>query len=848
MLHDDAWDKIPWESSKRRQALWVRHLIRCADFWRNVQHAVAVMTPVHQLLRRLDWGGMIMSTMYSWSQELVRQVAAADVPDDMRGPCVEAVQIRTMHMLELAHAAAHLLNPRRRSIRYYESACRTAADLEVVTECDSFLLAQTGGDRAGDAYLRVREQMRSFHSRVGHHTERVMRDAEAEACVGDEETSRCASWWVEHGACFPDLQEIAGRVMHMWTSASPAERNWAEHERIHTAKRNKLEFRKVVQLVEIATNLKLLGCSERSGGYVLSWGHMATLAEAQREEYTHPVVADEDEEEEPEPEEWRARPQTAVPAHEIAAQASEEQTDTEVGEDLPPGVDKSAERLYYTYGGGADGFQPRCTFIRESDDDPIPATDIGLDGGQRDEDDADDDDDDDESLLLRRARREASDHLHDIRDEEHLPSQHKPASALRGDSQQRELRTSDFQGLGPGFAGSGVRGRADGRERVGDEAEYHPVQGGGPESVEELHARMDREEEQRLQQLQREWVGRDKYMAEQQRARDLETGTVVRDVGGVEHSIRTVPHGFPADAAIPDTAVPETSPQGDVDSGSAVGGELGASEYGDPTVSDIIVGLCAAGTLQQGDPVSQEAVPMDDDSGELDGGRLPDAEGNDGAGDVDRLAPAYSTGPGRSTHGSIGVDACGPVQGDAHVDDAGGNMSWALVLRHPSPVAHEDASHPAEGGVGVDDAVEGGTADDRTNPKRADREEGEITPGLLDPDALHRAAMEDPIITRPAGFVGVVVRSPPPYTPLSPLYAGSPASLEREQQRSESIRAAASGARTTRIPPVTPPPPTTVRGSPTTVTGRERERGHMSSSSSPRLDTQQSLHRSWSIV
>ncbi|GBG80905.1 hypothetical protein CBR_g31461 [Chara braunii] len=720
MLHDDEWDKIPWEPSKRRQTLWVR-------------------------------------------------------------------QIRTMHMLEPAHAAAHLLNPHRRSLRYYESARKTAADLEVVTECDSFFLAQTGGDPAGDAYLQVREQMRSFHSRVGHTTDRVTRDAEAEACVGDDETSRCASWWVEHDACFPDSHEIAGRVMHMWMSASPAETNWAKHERIHMAKRNKLEFRKVEQLVEIATNLKLLGCSEWSGGYVLPWGHMVT-AEAQPEEYTHPVVADKDEEEEPEPEEWGARPQAGVPTHKIGAQvrrfqqegarrpvgvaevfgaraeilhpydyvppppaepvqASEDQTDTEGGKDVPPGVDKIAERLYYTYGGGADGLQPRCTFIRESDDDPIPANDIGLERGRRDAsgstsrvarrggsgdalggssgaplgrcrerevtglDSAGDDDDDDEPLLLRRARlaqqgaarpapaaeglrksarlqqtlagstssgrREASDHLDDIGAEEHFPIQHTPTSAPRGDSQQREMRTSDFQGLGPGFAGSGVRGRTDGRERVGDEADYHPVQGGGAESMEELHARMDREEEQRLEGLQREWAGRDKYMAEQQRVRDLETSTAVRDPG---------------------------------------------------------------------DPATQEAVPMDGDSGELDGGRRPDAEGDDGAGDADRLAPAHSTGPSRSSHGPIGGDACGPVQGDAHVDDAGGSMSWVLVLRHPSPVAHEDASHLAEGRGGVDEEGEGGTTHDRPDPMRADME-GQITLGLLDPDALHHAAVEDPITT-----------------------------------------------------------------------------------------------------
>ncbi|GBG66349.1 hypothetical protein CBR_g60000 [Chara braunii] len=337
-------------------------------------------------------------------------------------------------------------------------------------------------------------------------------------------------------------------------------------------------------------------------------------------------------------------------------------------------------------------------------------------------------------------------------------------------------------------------------------------------------------------------------MADQQRVRDLETGTAVHDVGGVEHSVPTVPHAGVADAVIPDTPAPETLLQGDVDSGSYIGGELGASEYGDPTVSDVILGLCAAGSLQPGDPATPEAVPMDGDSGELDGGRRPDAEGDDGAGDADRLAPVHSTGRGRSSHGPIGGDACGLVQGDAHVDDAGGSMSWVLVLRHPSPVAHEDASHPTEGRGGVDEEGEGGTAHDRPDPVRADMEEGQITLGLLDLNALHRAAVEDPIITRPGGSVGVIVRSPPLYTPLSPLYSGSRASLECEQQRSESIRAAALGARTTRIPPVTPPPQTTVRGSPTTVTGRERERGHMSSSSSPCLDTQQSLHRPWSTV
>ncbi|GBG90637.1 hypothetical protein CBR_g50983 [Chara braunii] len=573
---------------------------------------------------------MILSMIFSWSQELLLQVAAVDVPDDMRGPCVEAVQIRTTHMLDHAQAVAHLLNPRRRSLRYYESVRRTTADLEVVTKCDSFLLVQTGGDPVGETYLRVREQMRSFHTQIGHMTDRVTRDAEAEACIGDDKTSKCASWWVEHGACFPDLQEIADRVMHMWTSASPAERNWAEHGRIHTTKRNKLEFRKVAQLVDIDTNLKLLGCSERRGRYVLPWGHIATLVEAQPEEYTHPLVDDEDEEEEPEPEEWGARPQSVVPTHEISAQVRRFQQQAAC---RPAGV--------------AEVFGARAEILHPYDYVPPP-----------------------------------------------------PAESVQALEDQTYT-----------------------------------------EGGEDLPA-------------------------------------------GVDKSVETLLHPDP--------------------------------------------------------PVTQEAAPMEGDSGELDGGHIPDAEGDDGAGDAGHLAPGHSVGLGDV----IRDDGAGddPVE-------VRGSMSLALVLRDPSTVAHEVVSQPvdSEGGGGVDEEGEGGTTHDHHDPVRADLEEGQITPGLLDPHALHRAQVEDLISRGPPGSHRAVVRSPPLYTPLSPLYSGSPASLECEQQRSESIRAAALGTRTTHIPLVRPPPPAALHGTPPPARGSIVRRGHMSSSSS-RLDTQQSLHHPWSTV
>ncbi|GBG81726.1 hypothetical protein CBR_g32718 [Chara braunii] len=59
--------------------------------------------------------------------------------------------------------------------------------------------------------------------------------------------------------------------MHMWFCASPAERNWAVHEGIHTKKRNQLAFEKVVQLVEITANVRLTEYRRVGCGYVLPW-------------------------------------------------------------------------------------------------------------------------------------------------------------------------------------------------------------------------------------------------------------------------------------------------------------------------------------------------------------------------------------------------------------------------------------------------------------------------------------------------------------------------------------------------------------------------------------------------
>ncbi|GBG66058.1 hypothetical protein CBR_g55401 [Chara braunii] len=62
--------------------------------------------------------------------------------------------------------------------------------------------------------------------------------------------------------------------MYAWVRTSPAERNWALHERIHENRPNGLDFTKLTDMVEMCTNKKLLACRQRRRGLVLPWGDL----------------------------------------------------------------------------------------------------------------------------------------------------------------------------------------------------------------------------------------------------------------------------------------------------------------------------------------------------------------------------------------------------------------------------------------------------------------------------------------------------------------------------------------------------------------------------------------------
>jgi hypothetical protein len=66
-----------------------------------------------------------------------------------------------------------------------------------------------------------------------------------------------ANWWESFGNHCPQLQKFAIRVLSQTCSASGCERNWSVFERIHTKKRNRLEHKRLNDLVFVQYNLRL---------------------------------------------------------------------------------------------------------------------------------------------------------------------------------------------------------------------------------------------------------------------------------------------------------------------------------------------------------------------------------------------------------------------------------------------------------------------------------------------------------------------------------------------------------------------------------------------------------------
>ncbi|GBG59012.1 hypothetical protein CBR_g24360 [Chara braunii] len=139
-----------------------------------------------------------------------------------------------------------------------------------------YLQRQGGGDWKGPDHLEVFGDLHEFHKEptLNGPKRKDKKMWEPDAKV-DCERLTPSEWWATYDGDVPDLQAIAIKVMGMWSTTTPAERNWASMDFVHSKRRNNLKPETLEKLVYIHWNMQLLRAANYSGandeGYVDLW-------------------------------------------------------------------------------------------------------------------------------------------------------------------------------------------------------------------------------------------------------------------------------------------------------------------------------------------------------------------------------------------------------------------------------------------------------------------------------------------------------------------------------------------------------------------------------------------------
>ncbi|GBG83901.1 hypothetical protein CBR_g37772 [Chara braunii] len=229
--------------------------------WDSVHDAREAMAPCYRFLRGMDRDGSSPTGLWDLESILRGRVRGLGLTEDERRAIMDIISDRCRMMRQPAHAAAYLLDPRRRDI-----SLLTDRSSPVVQSALDHLARCQGAGWESDSLHKLWQALWTFHCEDPRYWPKNGAHWWDEFAVKDaaEGGMHAAMWWELHGGQEPRLQTIVKRVLGMWSTASPCERNWSTHDFIHTKRRNRLSAESVEKLVFIHGNLQLLSASRRT--------------------------------------------------------------------------------------------------------------------------------------------------------------------------------------------------------------------------------------------------------------------------------------------------------------------------------------------------------------------------------------------------------------------------------------------------------------------------------------------------------------------------------------------------------------------------------------------------------
>ncbi|KAJ1422762.1 Ribonuclease H-like superfamily [Sesbania bispinosa] len=213
------------------------------SFWKNVVFILKVMAPLVKVLRLVDSEkkpamGYIYEAMDKAKETIMKSFKNESKYKDVFAITDKRWDIQLHRPL---HAAGHFLNP-----EFFYANPQMEFNGEIIKglyDCINKLL--------GDL-----EMEKIVHKELAHYKAGSGMFGSTIAIAMRGEVAP-AQWWRMYGSDTPYLQQLAIRILSLTCSASGCERNWSVFEQVHTKRRNRLEHKRLHDLVFVKYNQAL---------------------------------------------------------------------------------------------------------------------------------------------------------------------------------------------------------------------------------------------------------------------------------------------------------------------------------------------------------------------------------------------------------------------------------------------------------------------------------------------------------------------------------------------------------------------------------------------------------------
>ncbi|XP_062231077.1 uncharacterized protein LOC133928660 [Phragmites australis] len=247
LFTSDDWTSC--KLAKTEAGKKVYDIVLSSEFWNSVEDCLRASLPLIIVLRVVDGDERpAMPEVASLMNHAKERIKAAFCTENKRSLLNNILQIiegRWDRQMDTPlYGAALFLNPG----KFYAIQKENDEYVGHLRGCFNDVLARMVEDET--LRNKIEEQSMLYEDQRGGIFKNCM-------ALQTMKSKNPLDWWRAYGGRSIDLQRFAKRIVSLCASSSGCERNWSTFEFIHTKKRNRLEHKRLNDLVYVAYNRKM---------------------------------------------------------------------------------------------------------------------------------------------------------------------------------------------------------------------------------------------------------------------------------------------------------------------------------------------------------------------------------------------------------------------------------------------------------------------------------------------------------------------------------------------------------------------------------------------------------------